>query len=47
MLELWAMLLLAGIIGFMGPFGTYMRDGLPGRIGHWWLLLMGAYILVR
>ena len=32
------MLLLAGIIGFMGP---------PGRIGHWWLLLMGAYILVR
>ncbi|WP_313330064.1 LytTR family DNA-binding domain-containing protein [Sphingobium yanoikuyae] len=41
------MLLLAGIIGFMGPFGTYMRDGLPGRIGHWWLLLMGAYILVR
>jgi hypothetical protein len=47
LLELWAMLLLAGIIGFMGPFGTYMRDGLPGRIGHWWLLLMGAYILVR
>ena len=33
------MLLLAGIIGFMGPFGTYMRDGLPGRIGPWLSLI--------
>lgn len=46
-LELWAMLLLASAIGFMGPFGTYLAEGLVERIVHWWFLLMGAYLLVR
>jgi hypothetical protein len=41
------MLLLASAVGFMGPFGTYMTEGLVERIIHWWQLLMGAYILVR
>jgi hypothetical protein len=47
LLELWAMLLLASAIGFMGPFGTYMDEGLVERVIHWWQLLMGAYILIR
>ncbi len=41
------MLVLALIVGFMGPFGTYADGGLVDRITHWWLLLMGAYLLVR
>lgn len=41
------MLVLACAVGFIGPFGTYVRDGLIDRIGIWWLLLMGAYMLVR
>lgn len=41
------MLLLASAVGFMGPFGTYMDEGLVNRIVHWWQLLMGAYLLVR
>ena len=47
LLELWAMLLLASIVGFMGPFGTYDDEGLVSRIVHWWQLLMGAYVLIR
>lgn len=41
------MFVLASVVGFMGPFGTYFDDGLVGRITHWWMLLMGAYLLVR
>lgn len=47
LLELWAMLVLASIVGFMGPFGTYGHEGLVDRTVHWWSLLMGAYLLVR
>lgn len=47
LLELWAVLLLASIVGFMGPFGTYNDEGLVSRIVHWWQLLMGAYVLIR
>lgn len=47
LLELWAMLLLASAVGFMGPFGTYLNEGLVERIIHWWQLLMGAYLLIR
>jgi hypothetical protein len=47
LLELWAMLLLASAVGFMGPFGTYLNEGLVERIIHWWQLLMGAYVLIR
>ena len=47
LLELWAMLVLACIVGFMGPFGTYGHEGLVDRTVHWWNLLMGAYLLVR
>jgi hypothetical protein len=47
LLELWAMLVIASIVGFMGPFGTYAGHGLVDRVVHWWQLLMGAYLLVR
>lgn len=47
LLELWAMLVLAGIVGFMGPFGTYTHAGIAARMGNWTALLMGAYVLVR
>lgn len=47
LLELWAVLLLASVVGFMGPFGTYNDEGLVSRIVHWWQLLMGAYVLIR
>ena len=41
------MLVLACGVGFAGPFGTYVRDRLADRVGTWWLLLIGAYLLVR
>lgn len=31
----------------MGPFGTYSGGPLVARIEQWWMLLMGAYVLVR
>lgn len=47
LLELWAMFILACVVGFLGPFGTYLYSGFTNRIGQWWMLLMGAYLLVR
>ena len=47
LLELWAILMLAGVVGFLGPFGTYLMGDFPSRVGRWWVLLMGAYVLVR
>lgn len=35
------------VVGFMGPFGTYDGDGLAGRVSLWWMLLIGAYMLIR
>ncbi|HYD04986.1 MAG TPA: LytTR family DNA-binding domain-containing protein [Reyranella sp.] len=46
-LELWGVLVLACVVGFLGPFGTYGHARLADRVGTWWLLLMGAYLLVR
>lgn len=47
LLELWAMFALACAVGFMGPFGTYRDGSLIERIQQWWMLLMGAYVLIR
>jgi hypothetical protein len=47
LLELWAILMLAGVVGFLGPFGTYLMGDFVSRVGRWWALLMGAYVLVR
>ncbi|MEW9856592.1 LytTR family DNA-binding domain-containing protein [Novosphingobium sp. M1R2S20] len=47
LLELWAMFVLAVAVGFLGPFGTYHNDPFVYRVSVWFLLLMGAYLLVR
>jgi hypothetical protein len=47
LLELWAMFVIAAIIGFLGPFGTYLDSTVADRVAQWWKLLMGAYLFVR
>ncbi|MET0239253.1 MAG: LytTR family DNA-binding domain-containing protein [Sphingobium sp.] len=47
LLEIWIVLPLAGLVGFMGPFGTYLMGDFLARSGRWLLLLLGAYVLVR
>ncbi|MGH6745365.1 LytTR family transcriptional regulator [Novosphingobium sp. PhB55] len=47
LIEFWAMAIVAAIIGFLGPFGTYLEDDFMGRVWRWWMHLMGAYVLVR
>jgi hypothetical protein len=46
-LELWVMLAVAAVVGFMGPFGTYLSADFPHRVGTWWMQLMGAYVVIR
>lgn len=47
LIELWAMVIFAAVIGFLGPFGTYFDGDFPARTWRWWMQLMGAYVLVR
>ncbi|WP_395337149.1 LytTR family DNA-binding domain-containing protein [Novosphingobium sp. BL-8H] len=47
LIELWAMVVFAAIIGFLGPFGTYFNGDFAARTWRWWMQLMGAYVLVR
>lgn len=47
MLELWATLVLAGIVAFLGPFGTYLMDDYLPRFWYWLALMLGAYITMR
>lgn len=47
LLEIWIILPLAIVIGFMGPFGTYLMGDFYVRFMRWWMLLMGSYVLVR
>lgn len=47
LLELWAMSVIAAVVGFLGPFGTYLDSAVADRITQWWQLLMGAYLFVR
>lgn len=47
LIELWAMVVLATIIGFLGPFGSYNDADFLPRCGYWLMQLMGAYVLVR
>jgi hypothetical protein len=41
------MFVLACVVGFMGPFGTYLNERLVERVNYWWQLLMGAFLLIR
>lgn len=47
LLEIWIIPLLAAVVGFMGPFGTYLTGDFLTRAIRWEVMLMGAYILVR
>lgn len=47
LLELWAMSVIAAVVGFLGPFGTYLDSTVVERIVQWWQQLMGAYLFVR
>lgn len=41
------MFIVACVVGFVGPFGTYLEGDLIHRIGHWASFLAGAYVVVR
>lgn len=47
LLEWWAMLLTAAIVGFLGPFGSYQAGDYLSRVWRWSLMLMGAYVMIR
>lgn len=47
LLELWGMSVLAFIVGFLGPFGSYIGNHLIYRVQAWSGLLLGAYVFVR
>ena len=47
LLELSALLLVSGVLGFLGPFGTYLTGDLVSRAVSWAMLLFGAYVLAR
>ncbi|HEX7852640.1 MAG TPA: LytTR family DNA-binding domain-containing protein [Sphingobium sp.] len=47
LLELWILVPLAGIVGFLGPFGTYLAGDFFARSLRWGGMLLGAYVLVR
>lgn len=47
LLELWVIVPLAAIVGFLGPFGSYLTGDFWMRTGRWSAVLMAAYILVR
>ena len=47
LLELGALAVIAVVVGFLGPFGTYSQSAIVERAGHWWVLLMGALSLIH
>lgn len=47
LLEIWFILPMAVVVGFMGPFGTYTMADFFTRTVRWWAMLMGAYLLMR
>lgn len=47
LLELSALLLVSGVLGFLGPFGTYLHGDLASRAVNWAMLLFGAYTVSR
>lgn len=46
-LELWAMMLASAVVGFLGPFGSYLAGSFIVRFSQWSMMLMGAYVMVR
>lgn len=47
LLEVWAIIPTALVVGFLGPFGTYLQGDIFQRWGRWGVLLLGAYVVIR
>ena len=47
LIELWGIAMFAGVLGFLGPFGTYQLGDFLQRSGQWLSMLLGAYVVVR
>ena len=47
LLELSALLVVSGVLGFLGPFGTYLNGDLVSRSVNWSMLMFGAYATAR
>lgn len=47
LLEVWGIVPVAAVVGFLGPFGSYLSGDFLIRVGRWWGLLMMAYIVMR
>ena len=47
LLELWAMVVIIMVVGFLGPFGSYLDGGFLTRVSRWSLMMMGAYVMIR
>lgn len=47
LLEIWAIIPTSLVVGFLGPFGTYLQGDIFMRWGRWGVLLLGAYVVIR
>ena len=47
LLELWAMMLVSGVVGFLGPFGSYLAGNFLTRFAQWSMMLLGSYLMIR
>ena len=47
MLEFAAILPASAIVGFLGPFGSFLTDPFLTRAARWLALLLGAWLVVR
>lgn len=47
LLEIWAIIPTSLVVGFLGPFGTYLQGDIFARWGRWGVLLLGAYVVIR
>ncbi len=47
LIEVWGIIPIAAVVGFLGPFGTYLSGDFLLRVGRWWGSLMMAYIVMR
>ena len=47
LLELAALLPTAAVVGFLGPFGTYVTEQFLQRLATWLAMLLGAWLVQR
>lgn len=41
------MMLASAVVGFLGPFGSYLAGSFVIRFAQWSMMLLGAYVMVR